>query len=101
MQKAIIDDISLNNHLEKLRCLIEIQQENIVKLNNKFNQITNYYKTNNTNKILESNNIEENNLNIIKKDTDKYINVISHTITKYRNTQLKVSTILDNIIEEE
>lgn len=95
MDKAIIDDVSLNNYLEKLNCLKEIQQDNINILNSKFNNITNHYKTDNTNKLIELNTVKEENFKILKDDQEKYINVIGNTITKYKQNSYKISNNLE------
>lgn len=100
MNKSTIDEIALNNHLEKLICLQKMQQEDIQNLNNKFSTIINYYKTDNTNKILELNNIEKANLKIISEDSKKYINIINNTISKYKQTELQISNTFENITKE-
>lgn len=92
MSSAYIDDTALNNHLEKLKCLSKIQRENLQKLDSYLQRGTDYYNTNNKNKILDFNQVQKENLKILSSDTDRYIDVIEYNIAKY----LVTKTIVEN-----
>lgn len=98
MQGNVINEIELNNHLEKINCLIRMQKENFKDINNSIDKLSSYYQTSNTNKLLELNRMQENNYMILKESLNKYTNVIKNTVSKYHRLVKETEQIFDNIL---
>lgn len=98
MDKAFIDEIELNNYIEKLKCYKNIQDENVNSLKKQLDKISQYYSTSNTNNYLLKKNDTITELNALQLNLDKYIKVIEHMIVKYQLLAKETNKKFENII---
>lgn len=99
INKAFIDEIELNNYIEKLKCLVNMQNDNVNILDKQFNSLLQNYNTTNTNEFYQKKEQTLTELSSLQLNSSKYIDVIEKTIIKYhllvKNTSQKFENIID------
>lgn len=91
---SYIDEIELNNYIQKINCISETIKEDFEKINCKLNDFLDNYKTTNTKKIKE--NIEKETINTItiNANINKYIETLMKAIIRYKDITESVEQIL-------
>lgn len=97
MDGAFIDEIELNNYIEKLKCYRNIQEENISEIKKFLNKILQYYITSNTSDYNFKKGKTVNELDILQSNLNKYIYVLEKIIIKYQLLAKETNRKFENI----
>lgn len=97
MDGAFIDEIELNNYIEKLKCYRNIQEENISEIKKYLNKILQYYITSNTSDYNFKKGKTVNELDILQSNLNKYIYVLEKIIIKYQLLAKETNRKFENI----
>lgn len=101
MNGAFVNQIELNNYIEKLKCLREIQYDNASNIKKELNKIGMYYSTTNTSELNNKNEKSKSDLDTLKLNLDKYISIIEYIIIKYQLLAKETNKTFDNIVTME
>lgn len=99
MNGSFINQIELNNYIEKLKCLKDIQNDNTNNIKRELNKIMQYYSTANRSELTSKKEKSIADLDIINLNLNKYISVIEYIIIKYQLLAKETNKKFNNIIE--
>lgn len=89
---SYIDEIELNNYIQKLNYYNDSIRSNLNDIYNKSLKVIDGYNTHNTNKLSSMIEIEESNIDNINTNNEKYMKTIMLTISKYKDIAEEVSS---------
>lgn len=99
MNGSFINQIELNNYIEKLKCLKDIQNDNINGLKRNLSKVIQYYCTTNSSELISKKEKSIADLETLNLNLNKYISVIEHIIIKYQLLAKETNKKFNNIIE--
>lgn len=99
MNESFINQIELNNYIEKLKCLKDIQNDNTNNIKKELDKIMQYYSTSNRSELINKKEKSTADLDILNLNLNKYISVIEYIIIKYQLLAKETNKKFNNIIE--
>lgn len=99
MNESFINQIELNNYIEKLKCLKDIQNDNTNDIKRELDKIMQYYSTANRSELINKQEKSIADLDILNLNLNKYISVIEYIIIKYQLLAKETNKKFNNIIE--
>jgi DNA-binding transcriptional regulator GbsR (MarR family) len=92
---SYIDEIELNNYIQKLNYFSESIKSNLNEIYAKSNEFLETYSTHNRTKIQENIEEELSNIKNITLNNEKYIETLITAINRYNEIEKDVSRILE------
>lgn len=100
-EEVTINVIEMENKVQALVLNLQIQEETTNNIKKEFNKLLNNYKSNNSNKIKELIDIENNNFKTISDNFNNYLAIFKNAIDRGKELGRKIDNLFENATTSE